>query len=164
MSCRQATTKLPGSSTACLALLRPGGSLEVVNVGDSGLRVIRGGRVVWATRVQEHSWNCPYQLSHPDIFANTDTVADAAVSSVPLQAGDIIVAGTDGLWDNMWEGQMLDIVGGVQRGKGGGAAAANAAAELAQGLADAAAANGANTRYRGPWAVELEQHQKVRMH
>lgn len=58
----QATTKLPGSATACLAALGPGGSLEVVNLGDSGLRLVRGGRVAWASLAQEHQWNCPYQV------------------------------------------------------------------------------------------------------
>ena len=40
-----------GSSTVCLGLLRPGGLLEVANVGDSGFRVIRDGETVFASEV-----------------------------------------------------------------------------------------------------------------
>jgi len=164
----QATTKLPGSSTACVARLRAGGKLEVVNVGDSGLRVVRGGKLVWASGVQEHLWNCPYQLSHPKLFPQSDTVADAAVSSLQLQRGDVLVVGTDGLFDNMWEEQLLEVVARAPEVREGvwqeGAEAAREGAQaLANRLVDAAAANAGNSKYRGPWAVELEQHGRVRV-
>ena len=49
----QVTT--PGSCTVCLcALNQDRGTLEVANLGDSGLRVVRGGQVIFATRQQEH--------------------------------------------------------------------------------------------------------------
>lgn len=48
----QASTQLAGSATACIAVLRPGGLLEVANLGDSGLRVIRQGRIVFSTEPQ----------------------------------------------------------------------------------------------------------------
>lgn len=130
----------------------------MVNVGDSGIRLLRGGRVEWATGVQEHVWNCPYQLSHPSFVAQTDTPADAAVSTLQLRPGDIIVAGTDGLWDNMWEAQLLAVVKGA---RAAGADPATAAAALARKLVAAAERNATDPRYRGPWAVELEQHGKV---
>ncbi len=40
-----------GSSTICLGLVRPGGLLEMANVGDSGFRVIRGDETVFASEV-----------------------------------------------------------------------------------------------------------------
>lgn len=109
------------------------------------------------------AWNCPYQLSHPDFVANTDTPADATVDRLPVSPGDVLVAGTDGLWDNMWDDQLLAIVGAALA-EGAAAGAASTAAALAGRLAEAAAANAADPRYRGPWAVELEQHQKVGRH
>ena len=169
----QASTKLPGSSTACVAQLRSGGTLEVVNLGDSGLRLVRAGCVEFATGVQEHGWNCPYQLSHPRLVTNTDTAADAAVDELKVAPGDVIVLGTDGLWDNMWDDQLLELVGSrpggttstrdgrpLKPGKGG--TGERAAAALVRRLAEAAARNAADPWYRGPWAVELEQHGKVR--
>jgi protein phosphatase PTC7 len=164
----QATTKLPGSSTACVAQLRRCGTLEVVNLGDSGLRLVRAGRVEWSTSVQEHVWNCPYQLSHPRIVPQTDTVEDAAVARVDVMPGDIIVLGTDGLFDNMWEHELLEVVEQAQGaasvdarlGRGEGEAG-RAAAVLARRLAAAAARNAADPWYRGPWAEELQVHGKV---
>ncbi|KAI8463341.1 MAG: phosphatase 2C-like domain-containing protein [Monoraphidium minutum] len=171
----QATTKLPGSSTALVAQLRPGGLLEVVSLGDSGLRLIRGGRVEWETPVQEHAWNCPYQLSHPRFVANTDTAADAAVADLRLWPGDVLVAGTDGLWDNLWEEELTAAVaaaglgggggggggGGAAQGGGAGGGGEAAARALARRLVAKAEANALDPRYRGPWAVELEAHGKV---
>ena len=43
---------IQGSSTICLGLLRPGGVLEMANVGDSGFRVIRAGQTVFASEVR----------------------------------------------------------------------------------------------------------------
>ena len=40
-----------GSSTICLGRVRPGGLLEMANVGDSGFRVIRGAETVFASEV-----------------------------------------------------------------------------------------------------------------
>ena len=46
---------MPGSCTVCAcALNAERGTLEVANLGDSGLRVLRGGSVVFATKQQEH--------------------------------------------------------------------------------------------------------------
>lgn len=57
--------------------MRPGGSLAVANLGDSGVRLIRDSAVVYASTAQQHSFNMPYQLSHPSIMESPDD-ADAA--------------------------------------------------------------------------------------
>ena len=46
-----------GSSTICLGLMRPGGLLEMANVGDSGFRVVRGNETLFASEVGAAS--CP---------------------------------------------------------------------------------------------------------
>lgn len=46
-------TTLPGSSTVCVAVLRPAGSLEIINLGDCGVRVIRAGKCVFQTQVRQ---------------------------------------------------------------------------------------------------------------
>ena len=51
----QEQVTVPGSCTVCAcALNAERGTLEVANLGDSGLRVLRGGSVVFATKQQEH--------------------------------------------------------------------------------------------------------------
>lgn len=49
----QNLTTMPGSSTVTLAFMREGGLLEVANVGDSGVRLLRRGRVVYASEVSQ---------------------------------------------------------------------------------------------------------------
>lgn len=68
---------------SCHANTKP----QVASLGDSGLRVVRGGRVVGATKVQEHAFNMPYQLACPDILHDTDTAADAQGYSVRERGG-----------------------------------------------------------------------------
>ena len=40
-----------GSSTMCLGIMRPGGVVEIANLGDSGFRVLRGSEIVFASEV-----------------------------------------------------------------------------------------------------------------
>lgn len=46
----RAITFEPGSCTVIVVLLLPGGRLSVANLGDTSLRVVRGGRVVHSTQ------------------------------------------------------------------------------------------------------------------
>lgn len=50
----QQQTHHAGSSTACVGTLHQDGVLRVANLGDSGLRVVRDGEVVFASQV----WGC----------------------------------------------------------------------------------------------------------
>lgn len=51
-----------GASTACIVGMDNVGRLFGVNLGDSGVRLIRGGKIVFRTKEQQHFFNCPYQL------------------------------------------------------------------------------------------------------
>ncbi|WOH06399.1 hypothetical protein DCAR_0625865 [Daucus carota subsp. sativus] len=89
-------TKLPGSSTACLLSLN-GNILCAAILGDSGFVVVRDGNVVYKSPVQQHSFNYPYQLGPA--------------------SRDVIVAGTDGLFDNMHlEEISAQVSQGISRG------------------------------------------------
>lgn len=85
-----------GSSTACVASLRRN-ALKGVNVGDSGLVVIRDRQIVFRTISRSHGFNYPYQLAYKD----ADRVEDGLQFEFDMRAGDIIIAATDGLWDNV---------------------------------------------------------------
>ncbi len=58
--------------------------LQVANLGDSGVRVIRDGRVVFASAAQQHMFNMPYQLSHPSIIDSPDDADSADVTTVDV--------------------------------------------------------------------------------
>ncbi|KAH7856130.1 hypothetical protein Vadar_033023 [Vaccinium darrowii] len=98
-------TMAQGSSTACIITLN-GHTLNAVNVGDSGFMVVRGGKVIYQSPVQQWSFNCPYQLGsrkkdNPDLAMELE---------LEVEAGDIVVAGTDGLFDNMDQSEIEEII------------------------------------------------------
>lgn len=149
----QENTRVEGSSTACVAVLRPGGVLEVANVGDSGLRVIRNGVFAFQTEAQEHGFNQPYQLAHPDLVTCTDAASEAQHHLVPLKAGDVVVLGTDGLFNNMWDDQLLKLVAHKVK-QAGHSSPAEEAEHLAHLLAEAAHKNAQKRFFRSPFGVE----------
>lgn len=60
--------------------------------------------------MQQHEFNLPYQLGSPELIPESDTVDDAAVYEIDAEAGDVLILGTDGLFDNMWNDQLARIV------------------------------------------------------
>ncbi|PVU96176.1 hypothetical protein BB561_001340 [Smittium simulii] len=96
---------LSGSSTVCLALLR-NDELRVANLGDSGLTIIRDGDMVFHTDEQQHSFNYPYQLS---TMKNSDNVNDAQVFRIKVKKGDLIILGSDGVYDNLFDEDIIDV-------------------------------------------------------
>ncbi|KAJ2663788.1 hypothetical protein IW148_002346 [Coemansia sp. RSA 1199] len=97
---------LRGSSTACVVVLR-GDELRVANLGDCGLTVVRQGDMVYRTEEQQHSFNFPYQLGTE---AHSDTPSDAQVFRLKIQKGDVIIVGSDGVFDNLFDEDILEEV------------------------------------------------------
>ena len=54
--------KSPGSATICVALVQPDGVLEIANVGDCGVRVVRGTKCIFSTEVGLTQWPLLSQL------------------------------------------------------------------------------------------------------
>ncbi|KAG0004679.1 hypothetical protein BGZ80_009673 [Entomortierella chlamydospora] len=96
---------LIGSSTACLAILRDD-ELRIANLGDCGVSVIRHNEFVFRTEEQQHSFNYPYQLG----TGSTDHPSDALAFTVKVESGDIVVMGTDGIFDNLFDEDILEEV------------------------------------------------------
>lgn len=59
---------------------------------------------------QQHNFNCPFQLASHKLHPEADSPEDADVYEVELLPGDIVVIGSDGLFDNMWDDQLESIV------------------------------------------------------
>lgn len=104
---------LRGSSTVALIVVDSrAGVLRSASLGDSGYMVFRGINSdspykVYGTPQQEHEFGLPYQLGH---HANSDAPGDALVHDMNLQRGDVIVVGTDGLFDNLGEMAMVSLL------------------------------------------------------
>lgn len=156
-----AAAHAPGSCTVALASVQ-GGALRVASLGDCGVRVVRGGAVEFASEVQEHSFNRPLQLASERHHPGASAPGEARQYEVPLQAGDAIIMGSDGLFDNLWDWEMLDLVAraGLDDAFAAGAPLAAmqaAAARLAESLAAAAARNAGDRRYRSPFSHERHE-------
>ncbi|XP_038705620.1 probable protein phosphatase 2C 26 isoform X2 [Tripterygium wilfordii] len=96
-----------GSATLIIAMLERNGMLKIANVGDCELRVIRKGQIIFSTSPQEHYFDCPYQLSSE---MAGQTYLDAVVSGMELMEGDIIVMGSDGLFDNVFDHEIVSTI------------------------------------------------------
>uniref|UniRef100_A0A7S0QYV8 Protein phosphatase n=1 Tax=Pyramimonas obovata TaxID=1411642 RepID=A0A7S0QYV8_9CHLO len=103
--------KVPGSATMVLAQLRPEtGVLEVANLGDAGLRVFRKGQLVMKTTDQQYEFDMPYQMACRE-FVDMDynTPMDANNERFNVEEGDWIIAGSDGLFDNMFDKEIATL-------------------------------------------------------
>ncbi|XWS61592.1 hypothetical protein CRYUN_Cryun07bG0138900 [Craigia yunnanensis] len=107
-------TEAEGSSTACIITLNEGTMLHAVNMGDSGFMLIRQGAAIYKSPIQQHSFNFPYQLGNS---AKSNKPWQAQVIKLAVEPGDVIIAGTDGLFDNLSESQILETAAtGIERG------------------------------------------------
>jgi len=104
--------KVQGSATACIVTVSRNNLLFARNLGDSGFMVIRPSapaalQLVARSNEQQSSFNCPYQLAFES--SNSHEPRDSDAYNVQLQAGDIVVLATDGLFDNLFDKQIVTI-------------------------------------------------------
>jgi serine/threonine protein phosphatase PrpC len=100
--------------------------LYVTNLGDSQVMVVRPDErsLVFKSEEQWHWFDCPRQLgtNSPDT-----PVKDARLDEVPIREGDVVLAMSDGVIDNLWPHEIVDKVSesvarwkaGKVRGRGG---------------------------------------------
>lgn len=104
---------ITGSSTACCVTLS-GNILRAANLGDSGFLIVRNGSLLYRQKEQQHSFNCPYQLG----TNSQDKPSDSDLYELEVEHGDVIVVGTDGVFDNVFTDDLVAIVvEGIKLGK-----------------------------------------------
>lgn len=193
-----------GSATALVAALSEEGDLGVANLGDSGLRVLRwhaaadgeggnadvGVRVVFRTKEQQHSFNCPFQLARlpkPEDFSRLraeghgalvravqaaskyphrrqDAPEHADLYSFKVQDGDLILLGTDGVFDNLHDHEVCQLASMAMwpleaRAPGGGKPCLGHtdATRLATAVAKAAHFRSQDTIARTPFGLSAKE-------
>ncbi|KAI3334756.1 protein serine/threonine phosphatase 2C [Ustulina deusta] len=120
---------LAGGSTATVAVASEDGKLEIANLGDSGFVHLRLNAVHTYSEPQTHAFNTPYQLSivpasmlaRAAAFGGAqlcDYPKDADVTQHNLKHGDILVFASDGVWDNLFNQDILRIVSRMMTGIG----------------------------------------------
>ncbi|KAJ0252010.1 protein phosphatase 2C 62 [Hirschfeldia incana] len=97
-------TESSGSSTALIAHLS-NNELHIANVGDSGFIVIRNRTVLQKSSPMFHHFCFPLHITQGD-----DVLKLAEVYHVNLEEGDVVVTATDGLFDNLYEKEIVSIV------------------------------------------------------
>ncbi|KAJ5887764.1 hypothetical protein N7495_007805 [Penicillium taxi] len=106
-----------GTTTSATALLHWTSELDgtkspllyVTNLGDCKILVIRPSKkeVLFRTSEQWHWFDCPMQLG---TNSNDTPCKDAVLSRVSLKEDDIVLAVSDGVTDNLWEHEILQLV------------------------------------------------------
>ncbi|KAL8808667.1 MAG: hypothetical protein Q9200_004140 [Gallowayella weberi] len=105
-----------GTTTACGALLHHVHEaataepvLYVTNLGDSQVMVVRPRtqEIVYKTTEQWHWFDCPRQLgtNSPDT-----PEANAVMDKFKIKEGDVVLAMSDGVVDNLWEHEVVQNV------------------------------------------------------
>ncbi|XP_073022165.1 probable protein phosphatase 2C 26 isoform X1 [Primulina eburnea] len=151
-----AATSTIGSATVAVAMLERNGTLKIANVGDCGVKVIRKdkdlgdscplfiGQVTFSTSPQEHYFDCPYQLSSETVG---QTFLDATVTSIELMEEDTVVMGSDGLFDNLFDQEIISIVGLYDN-----------ASDAAKALANLAHTHSKDSSFESPYSLEARVH------
>ena len=105
----------PGSCTACLLCVDcEQAELTVLNLGDSGFRLFRpvahpsspAFELIARSRSQQHYFNCPFQLG----TGSADRPRDADRYREAVRPGDIVVLATDGVFDNMFDDEIAQVL------------------------------------------------------
>lgn len=99
----------PGASTATLAVLA-GTSLDVTSLGDCKLIVLRDGKIVFETIPKWHAFNMPQQLGGE----SPDHPRQADAHFLGVQKGDVVVLGSDGLFDNIALERIVQEAGSLR--------------------------------------------------
>tara|TARA_R110002126_G_scaffold39471_5_gene117195 strand:+ start:793 stop:1572 length:780 start_codon:yes stop_codon:yes gene_type:complete len=105
-----------GSCTAVVGIMERDGLFSVANIGDSGFIVIRQHEILIKSKEQQHGFNFPYQLGKVEgkdgkfYEHGDDRPQDCETYQLKLHEGDIVVFGSDGLFDNIWDNALLEEI------------------------------------------------------
>lgn len=98
------SANIPGSTTVDLVRISSS-QAKGIHLGDSGVMIIRKNQVVFQTNPLQSRFNYPYQLG-----AGHQTPADADLWQFTLKKRDWIIVGSDGLFDNLYPKEIVEIL------------------------------------------------------
>ncbi len=134
---------LKGSCTACVVTYdKESSQLNIANIGDSGYRLVRDGKIISKSEPQRISYDCPRQLdSYPwkaesrklgvcyttimyvsynphfnlnNLFLSQKRSQDTVCETVFTQNNDVIILSSDGLYDNITDDEIETIFNKVK--------------------------------------------------
>lgn len=132
---------ISGSATVCIAAIK-GDAVHVANLGDSGAMLVRDGKPLEVTKEQQKRFNFPYQLG-----TNGEQPSLADIYTWTAKGGDVLVLGTDGLWDNLL---AKDVAAEIRK------CSTNNSKELAKRIADMASVAANSKTKDSPFSVRAK--------
>ncbi len=126
-----------GSATAIIGVLKPrswGYKVDLIYLGDSSFFVVTDGNMTLQPTEQEIEFNRPFQLGKLAgglVYAQEPDEGEKF--GFNLEYEDMLVLGTDGLFDNLFEDEIMSIISSMEN---------ESAANIAEGLAVAAMEKG----------------------
>jgi len=99
---------IKGGSTACVLVIAPG-KISSANLGDGRFVIVRNNQVVYRSKRQQSEFNAPLQLASTGFIGNDPTEADVRCIA-DVESGDVVVLGTDGLFDNLFDADIIKVV------------------------------------------------------
>jgi len=143
------TGKITGTSTA-LCLVINGTKLEAANLGDCQFMIIRKEKTVMQSEEMQVEFNMPYQIG---TGSDMTPQSHSKTYSIQLEEGDLLVIGSDGLFDNMAAHSITSITV-PSKGK------EKSCSELATAIAQKAYDISINSRNSTPFEKEAQKQGK----
>ncbi|GET92163.1 hypothetical protein, conserved [Leishmania tarentolae] len=133
--------KQPGGCPVALATIVDNTHASLLNLGDCGLVIVRQGKLLYRTEIQQHSFNCPYQLPE-------DPPSAGEQAKIEVRAGDVFLCVSDGVLDNVELDRLLEHLSEVP---------ATGCRNVAEAIGQEAFRNGQDRRYFSPFARHAEE-------
>jgi protein phosphatase PTC7 len=157
--------RILGSTTAIVVTLesvaKSQAAIHVANLGDSGILLLRPPKgparpttqTLFRSVEQQHEFNFPFQLGGTGPGRDTPEMADATTHAV--EENDLVILGSDGLFDNLFDEEIIAIVSAhVTDPTLGGAANLTEARllRMAEAIAKATSVRAADPNHETPFA------------
>ena len=161
-------SKYAGGTTICFGIFDPrSGILRVVNLGDSGAIVVRNGRVVYETKPDVQGM-VPKQLTifphwmnelHPIVAERAQPGEQTKCDQTDwqLEAGDVVIFGSDGFFDNVHLQQACHIVELTKQRSDPEQGLSVLPQQLGENILMRAYYNSLNPHFPSPFAVRCHQ-------
>jgi protein phosphatase PTC7 len=101
-------TSSTGSATVIFAVIE-GQSMKVCQIGDAGMLILNKNKIVFETDEQQHSFNYPYQIGKENEKFFGESPNQGMFYRIALNDGDQIILGSDGLFDNLKNEEVVEI-------------------------------------------------------
>lgn len=88
-------------------------AIILTHVLATGFVVVRSGDLAFMSPQQQHDFNFPFQIGSADSMS--DAPSDAQRFSIRVRDRDVVIAATDGVFDNVYPDEIVQLISDQQR-------------------------------------------------